>query len=527
MTPIYLVDSIINSQDKDMLFVKKLKEVAISIVPIVAIVLILHFFVCPFPEDVLIKFLISCLLLCIGQVLFLTGVDSTIMPMGEMVGTSSKKVSTFFLFLFFAFLFGMFATVAEPDVQVLCQEIIAMGGGIIRINKTLLLFIIGAGVGLFVAFGLLRIVKKVPIKALYLISLALIFLMAAFVPESFVAIAFDAGGSTVGIVTTPFLLSLTAGIVDRSSKNANDNFGVVGIAGLGPVIAILLLSLFSSGSGATTIVEGQTYNIFIEVLYNTVMAIVPLVGIFYIFEIIYIKLPKAKKRALILGVVVTFVGLYLFLFGINYGLMELSNTMGKILSEQNIWIILAVYVTFAFVIVFTEPSIRVLGSQIEAETQGNINRKVVNVAIAIAMALAVSLSAIRIYFDISIWYFLGIGYGLIIVLMAFSPSLFVSIAFDSGSVASGPMATALLMPAMVAMSSTSAEGFGFIAFVSMMPVIVLEALGVIYNIKIYGVKKNKYKLAVRVAYGADKYSNMDKLEARHKQLMELKKNEEK
>lgn len=507
-----------------MLFAKKLKEVTISIIPIVAIVLLLHFFVCPFSEDVLIKFLISCLLLCVGQVLFLTGVDSTIMPMGEMVGSSSKKVSTFFLFLLFAFLFGMFATIAEPDVQVLCQEIVIMG--VIKINKTLLLFIVGAGVGLFVAFGLLRIVKKVPIKALYLISLALIFLMAAFVPDSFVAIAFDAGGSTVGIVTTPFLLSLTAGIVDRSSKNSNDNFGVVGIAGLGPVIAILLLSLLSSSGGATAIVESQEFGIWIEVLYNTIMAIVPLVCIFYIFEIIYIKLPKAKKRALVLGVIVTFVGLYMFLFGINYGLMELSNAMGKMLSEQNIGVILAVYVVFAFAIVFTEPSIRVLGSQIEAETQGNINRKVVNIAIAIAMALAVSLSAIRIYYNISIWYFLGIGYGLIVVLMAFSPSLFVSIAFDSGSVASGPMATALLMPAMVAMSETASEGFGFIALVSMMPVIVLESLGVIYNIKMYGIKKNKYKVAVRIAYGADKYSNMDKLEARHKQLMELKKNEE-
>lgn len=505
-----------------MLFAKKLKEVTISIVPIVAIILLLHFFVCPFPEDILIKFLISCLLLSVGQVLFLTGVDSTIMPMGEMVGSSSKKVSTFFLFLLFAFLFGMFATIAEPDVQVLCQEIVVMG--VIKINKTFLLFIFGAGVGLFVAFGLLRIVKKVPIKALYLISLALIFLMASFVPESFVAIAFDAGGSTVGIVTTPFLLSLTAGIVDRSSKNQNDNFGVVGIAGLGPVIAILLLSLILP-RGGVAIVESEAYNIFVEVLYNTIMAIVPLVGIFYIFEIIYIKLPKAKKRTLALGVVVTFVGLYMFLFGINYGLTELSNEMGKMLSEQNIGVIIAVYVVFAFAIVFTEPSIRVLGSQIEAETQGNINRKVVNVAIAVAMMLAVSLSAVRIYFNISIWYFLGIGYGLIVLLMAFSPGLFVSIAFDSGSVASGPMATALLMPAMVAMSSTSAEGFGFIAFVSMMPVIVLETLGVIYNIKIYGIKKNKYKVAVRVAYGADKYSNMDKLEARHKQLMELKKNE--
>ena len=503
-----------------MLFLKKLKEVLISVLPIVAIILLLHFSICPFPSNVLIKFLVSMLLISVGQVLFLTGVDSTIMPMGEMVGNSASKVSKFFVFLLFAFLFGMFATVAEPDVQVLSSEIVLMG--VLNINKTVLLFIIGAGVGLFVAFALLRIVQHVPVKILYLISLVIIFILATFVPESFVAVAFDAGGSTVGIVTTPFLLSLTAGIVEKSSKNEHDNFGVIGVAGLGPVIAILILSLFISGSGATNIVESQTYNIFIDVLYNTIMAIVPLVAVFYIFQIIYIKLPKSKKKALIVGICITFVGLYLFLFGINYGLMEMGNTMGKILSSQNIGVVLAVYVAFAFCIVFTEPSIRVLGAQIEAETQGNINRKVVNVSIAISMALAVCLSALRIYFNISIWYFLGIGYGLIALLMAVCPNLFVSIAFDSGSVASGPMTAALLMPAMVAMSESAAEGFGFIAMVGMMPILVLQILGVIYNIKIYGIKKNKYKVALRIAYGADKYSNMEKLEARHKKLMELK-----
>ncbi len=509
-----------------MLFLRKLKEVLISVLPIVAIVLLLHFSICPFPTSVLIKFLVSVLLISVGQVLFLTGVDTTIMPMGEMVGNSANKVSNFFLFILFAFLFGMFATVAEPDVQVLSAEIVVMG--VLSINKTVLLFIIGAGVGLFVAFALIRIVKHVPVKLIYLICFVVIFILASCVPESFVAVAFDAGGSTVGIVTTPFLLSLTSGIVNKSSKKSNDNFGVIGIAGLGPVVAILILSLFISGSGASSIVESQAFNIFLEVLYNTTMAIVPLVAVFYIFQILYIKLPKSKKKALLLGVGLTFIGLYLFLFGINYGLIEMGDTMGALLGSKHIGIVIGVYVLFAFSIVFTEPSIRVLGAQIEAETQGNINRKIVNVSIAIAMALAVSLSALRIYFNISLWYFLGVGYGLIALLMAFSPELFVSIAFDSGSVASGPISTAFLMPAMVAMSESAAEGFGFIALVGMMPVLVLEIIGVIYNIKMYGIKKNRYKVALRIAYGADKYSNMERLEARHKKLMELKaKNEEK
>jgi hypothetical protein len=503
-----------------MLFLRKLKEVLVSVLPIVAIVLVLNFTVCKFETKTLINFVISACLLCVGEVLFLTGVDSTIMPMGQMVGASVSKISNFCLFLFFAFLFGMFATVAEPDVQVLCGEIVSIGA--LNISSTLLVFIIGAGIGIFVVLALARIVKRISIKLVYMLCLAIVFILASMVPESFVAIAFDAGGSTVGIVTTPFMLAMVEGIVNKSSKKSADKFGVIGIASLGPVIALLVLSLFLSGGSASTVVESESYNIFVDVIYNTLLAIVPLAGVFYIFELIFIKLPRKKIFAMIVGLLLTTVGLYMFLFAIDYGFIPLGKQMGEKLSSTNIYIIMIVFILFGFCIVFTEPAVRVLGAQVEAETQGNINRKLVNISIAIAMMLAVALSAARVYFNLSIWYFIGIGYGLIAILMFFSSPIFVSIAFDSGGVASGPISTALLMPAMVALSSTGADGFGFIAMVGMMPILVMEFMGVLYNIKLARIKKQSYKVALRIAYGAGKYSNMDNLEARYRQLKEAK-----
>ncbi|MBQ8468662.1 MAG: DUF1538 domain-containing protein [Clostridia bacterium] len=497
---------------------KKIRDVSVSIIPIVAIALLLYFLVPGIPSNILIKFLIASALIIIGETLFLTGVDSTIMPMGEMVGSSIQKVNSFFLFTFFAFLFGMFATVAEPDVQVLTGEIVAFG---MNINQTLLLFIIGAGVGLFVAFALIRIVKKVPIRVLYLVFMVIAFAVASSVPESFVAIAFDAGGSTVGIVTTPFLLAMVSGIVESRSKNTSDNFGVVGIAGLGPVIAVLILSIFLRGNSNT--IASANWNIFVQVLYNTTMAIIPLVAVFYIFQIIYVKLPKSKKIALAIGVAITFVGLYLFLFGINFGVLEMGSSIGLALSDQPLWLVLIIYALFAFSIVFTEPAIRVLGAQIESETQGNINRKIITISMGISMVIAVVLSALRIYFNISIWYFIGIGYGTIAVLMLFSDLMFVSIGFDSGSVAGGPITTAIIMPAMVAMSSTG-DGFGFIALTSMFPVLVLEIIGVVYNIHLKRIARDRRKISARVAYAAENYSNMEKLEKRYLELKERKEN---
>ena len=164
-----------------MLFFKKLKEVLISVLPIVAIILLLHFSICPFETDLLIKFFVAIVLISVGEVFFLTGVDSTIMPMGEMVGNSVNKVSNFFLFVLFAFLFGMFATIAEPDVQVFASEIVLFGA--INLSKTALLFIIGAGVGLFVLWSRN---KKHPLQNLgimllqYAIGVASGMLMALF-----------------------------------------------------------------------------------------------------------------------------------------------------------------------------------------------------------------------------------------------------------------------------------------------------------------------------------------------------------
>ncbi len=500
-----------------MVFLKKLKEVLISILPIAAIILVLHFTICPFETKTLINFLIAVVLLSLGEVFFLTGVDSTIMTMGEMVGGSVNKVSKFCLFLLFAFLFGMFATIAEPDVQVFADQVIEVGA--LTINKYALMFIIGAGVGLFIAFALLRILKHINLKFVLTGGVLLLFLIAAFVPDSFIAIAFDSGGCTVGIVTTPFLLSLASGVVEKSSKNSIDNFGVVGVASLGPVLAMLLLGLFVRGNGATTVVESMSYNIFVDVLYNTAMAIIPLVAVFYIFQILYLKLPKRKKLAMAVGVLVTFVGFYLFLFAINLGFTTAGAAMGEKLSSQSLWVIILVYLVFAFAIVFTEPAIRVLGAQVESITQGNINRKIIIIGIAIAMMLAVVLSVLRVYYNFSIWYILGIGYGLAIILMLFSPSLFVSIAFDSGGVASGPISTAILLPAIRALAGSTAEGFGFIGILAVTPIIVVEFIGVIYNIKILGLKKNRQKVALRISYGAEKYSNMEKLEKRYKQIL--------
>ena len=502
----------------------KFKDVGLSIVPILAVVLVVHFAFAHFPSGTILKFVLALAIIVVGEVLFLSGVDGSVMKMGEYVGNSVNRFSKLAVLLFFAFIFGLVATIAEPDVSVLGSQVIQNG---INISKFLFIFIVGAGVGIFVALALLRIIKCINYKIVMICIFAVIFLVCAFVPNSLVAIAFDAGGATTGIVTSPFLLALSSGIANNKNSSSNsDNFGVIGIASTGPILAVAFLSLITKNSSGGASASALELGLFLEVLMNAVLAIVPLVFIFFIFDICFLKIPKKQKMSLVVGCLITFVGLFLFLFGIELGMMQMGTAVGQFLSTKTSTFAIVFAIVIGFLITFAEPAVKVLGGQVEEVTQGNIKKSVVIVAIAIAMMSAISIFVVKIIFDISIWWILGIGYGLILILMPFSSSTFVAIAFDSGGVASGPMCAAFILPMMIGFASSSGsavEGFGLIATVGMMPILVLVMLGVLYKIKVDAQSAKEYRKALRISYGIDMLSNVDKLEEEYtkRKLMKL------
>ncbi len=500
-----------------MIFLKKLKEVSLSILPIAIIVLIIHFAFFKFDTSTLINFLIGLVIISVGQVLFVTGVEGSVMEMGDYVGNSIVKFKNIGLYLVFVFLFGMLATIAEPDVQVLANQAAASG---FAINKVFLTFLIGAGVGLAVAFALIRIIRRIDYKIVMAMVLLLIFAICAFIPDSLIALAFDAGGATTGIVTSPFLLAITAGVCKNKSSvkgdSSSDSFGVIGIASLGPVLVMTVLSLFAHFTGSTEqIAQSSSYGILIDVLIDTTFAIFPLILLFYLFDILFLKLPAKKKISLAIGSVVTFSGLYLFLFGIDFGFIAMGNALGNFLSGQSDAVVLVICVVLGFIITFTEPAVRVLGAQVEDVTHGSFKRKSVVIVIAIAMAIAILLAALKVIYNINILYILAPGYALAIILMIFSQKTFTSIAFDSGGVASGPMTAAFILPIMTGlaeMSGSALSGFGLIGIVSLLPVIVLQFIGSFYFIKIKANEQKSFAIALRVAYGEDQYSEISKLE---------------
>ncbi|MDH6364138.1 hypothetical protein M2139_001123 [Enterococcus sp. PF1-24] len=222
---------------------KNFQEVVVSILPMTVLIVILTFWLAPLAWEDLFTFLVGAGVMMIGMTLFLFGADYSMMEVGDLVGKYMIKRRSLPLIIGLGFSIGVVITIAEPSVQVLAQQVNDISDG--EITKVLLIAIVSVGTGIFLALALLRTVFKLSYYKMMLIGYLAILIASFFTNPQFMPIAFDAGGVTTGPVTVPFILALASGLTSmvRQQKNENDSFGMVGVASLGPVLAVMLLGV--------------------------------------------------------------------------------------------------------------------------------------------------------------------------------------------------------------------------------------------------------------------------------------------
>ena len=480
----------------------KLIEVLYSVLPITAIVLILHFTLTPIETPLLIRFLIGAFLIVLGLTIFLLGVDVGITTIGNMMGSAIAKSNNVGIVLMIGLMLGFFISIAEPDLHILAGQVDSVTSGLIQ--KGLIVIVVSIGIAVMVSVGLIRIVYNFPLYKLLSILYGIILILAFFTSPEFLAIAFDASGATTGALTVPFILALALGVskLKKDSKSSEkDSFGLVAIASAGAIISVLMMNIISRPTRISSSIENveiASDSIIDPFLHKLpiitgeiIIALTPILIIFLAFQIFSFKLSKLQVRRILFGVLFTFIGLVLFLTGVNAGFMEVGNIVGYSLAsmENQIFVVLIGFI-LGMVTILAEPAVHVLTHQIEEVTSGYVRRKVVMFALAFGVALSVALSVIRILIpEIQLWHYLLPGYVISIVMTYIAPKLFVGIAFDSGGVASGPMtATFILAFAQGVAKATEGaniliDGFGVIAMVAMTPLIALQILGLVFKMK--------------------------------------------
>lgn len=490
----------------------KIKESFSSVLPISIIVLLLCFTISPIPADTLLAFLVCVALVVVGMGLFTLGADTAMTPIGEYVGTGVVKSKKLWLIIPVFFLVGVLITVSEPDLTVLAEQLSE------AVDKYVLIISVGVGVGLFLVFAFLRSLLNIKLKYVLLFFYVLTFVLSFFVPKAFLSVAFDSGGVTTGPMSVPFIIAIGTGIAGmRSDKNADsDGFGLTALCSIGPILSVMILGLIykpetinSSSSSITTIADSQDLLTFIgkglpTYMGEVALALTPIVVFFLLFSIFGQKIDKANYIRIIIGILYTYVGLVLFLTGVNLGFLPVGKLLGeKIGALSYNWILIPIGMLIGFFVVAAEPAVHVLTKQVYEITSGAIPKKALSVSLMIGVAVSVGIAMMRILFRINIMWILIPGYAIALILMFFVPDIFTAIAFDSGGVASGAMATGFLLPLALGACSTvgtnvsvAQYGFGVVAMVAMTPLITIQILGLVYKIK---TKKAKSKTTENIS----------------------------
>ena len=473
--------------------IEKIKEALISALPITVIVYLMS--LTPwfqFTSVELVSFTIGAVMLVLGIGLFNMGADLAMTPMGAHVGSGLSKQRKLGLLLGVCFVLGMLITIAEPDLQVLATQVSAV------MNGTVLVYAVGLGVGAFLIVAILRIVFRRPLGNLltlfYMLLFALALMLVVQGNESLLPLAFDSGGVTTGPITVPFIMALGVGVssILGDSKSQDNSFGLVALCSIGPVLAVLVLGIFSTNDLSYSVpdysMSSDILGSFLHSLAHTAKEVATALGMivafFTVCQLTFLRLPRKRLLRIAIGVLFTYVGLVIFLTGVNVGFMPIGYKMGFELAKMDKTFLVVLGLIMGVLVVLAEPAIHVLNQQVEDVTSGAITRRAMITGLCVGVGAAIALSVVRIIFDFSLVYYVIPGYFISLGLSLFVPRVYTAIAFDSGGVASGPMTSGFILPfatgVCVSIQGEAAvlrDAFGVVALVAMAPLITIQLLG--------------------------------------------------
>lgn len=467
------------------------KESYMEIIPIVFIVMVLAIFL-HIPILKIYSFLLGGFLLIIGKSLFSLGAKVGIELFGKRLGTSLGKRGNIVIFVITIFLIGFVLTLSEPDLLVLAGELPS-------IPKSVLVICVSISVGIFLVLGMLKSIYRLNFNTLILISYGIIFLLMLFVPSSFYAIGFDAGGATTGPISVPFIVSLGLGLSSlRTDKDAKkDGFGSLALCSIGPVMIVLILGLFYNTdsfydiSSLTTSnsVYGLYFNSFISSFGEVFIILFPFIVLFLVYGFIAKCFSKRDIKRIVVGFVLVLLGFSIFLVGTSVGFISMGYLLGENLSMRGLaYLSIPIGTILGYLIVSAEPAVNLLNEQIDNITSGSIKRKSVRKCLSLAVGIAVGISFYRAITGFSIAPIIFIGYIICIILSFFVNRLFTGISFDAGGAVSGPLTVSFLLPMAIGITyslggNIMTDAFGLIALVTLLPIVVIQIFGLVYRFK--------------------------------------------
>ena len=443
---------------------------------------------------------IMCVVLVlIGFTLFLYGVDIGILPTGKDIGLEMSRRKSIIPMMVIVFLISIIVTVAEPDVTVFSSTVNVL---FYDVNYNMLVASIAVGVGVMLVLAALRIYLNLSLKLLITIGYSFVIILGLLVPKYILGIAFDSGGVTTGPITIPVLMAMGMGIGMAASRNSDpmNSFGMVGLASIGPLITVMLYGQLAGISDlmVPNVTEARVDTVSIATLthhYNravidTLGSVLPLWALLAVIMKYYLHGSWQDFKVMGVGMMMTGVGMIMFLTGVYSGFMPMAQEIGVFLinSAVGIWIMF-LGLALGFLVIAAEPAVKILGSQVESVSRNMITTKTITIVIGLGVSAFVGVGMyVMSQGWMSIYYILPI-YAVAIVLLWLMDDSLVGITYDAGGVATGPMSVAVIMSMYAAMAEmlggaiASENAFGVIALIALAPIVSLSILGIYIRIK--------------------------------------------
>ncbi|MCH2288191.1 MAG: DUF1538 domain-containing protein, partial [SAR324 cluster bacterium] len=475
----------------------------------------------PVQEAVLITGGLGAVIL--GLMVFMEGLKLGLMPFGEVIGTNLPKKSPLPVVLLIAFLLGIGVTFAEPAIGAL-QAV----GSIVNVEKApylrtllgewagTLVLVVGMGVGLAAVLGTSRFLYNWSLKPMIYMALVPTIGLTVYCMQDpdlakILGLAWDCGAVTTGPVTVPLVLALGIGIAASGGKGESSlsGFGIVTLASLFPIIAVLCLAVYVSTvttpEAIIAAAQASTAVAAVPAWYELTpwkeikggaQAIIPLV--IFLFLVLKLVLREKVQEAGILtyGLVLCVTGMMIFNVGLSYGLAKLGEQSGSMVPAAFKGIeavagsplytyALGIFIAgiFAWLLGFgatlAEPALNALGQTVETLTNGSFKKNTLMYAVSIGVGFGLTLGVMKIIFEWPIAYMVIVGYTIGIVLTALSSEEFVNVAWDSAGVTTGPITVPLVLAMGLGFGNAveAVEGFGILSMASICPIVSVLITG--------------------------------------------------
>jgi len=500
----------------------RLLEQLIAVLPLVMYLVAFQWLVFDASPQNLATITLGLLAVVLGLMLFMEGLKLGLMPFGESIGEALPRKLPLGQVLFIAFLLGVGVTFAEPAIGAL-----KTAGSIVDPNNAPLLYavlnqwsdvlvlVVGAGVGLAAVIAILRFIYTWSLKPLIYLTLLPVLSLTLYMSldtelQPLLGLAWDCGAVTTGPVTVPLVLALGIGVASAASHGSDSisGFGIVTLASLFPVLAVLLLGLYVAHATPELVTASQlltpsappwyAQSPYTEILMG-LRAIVPLI-LFLLFIMLWVLREKISHPHIITyGLVLSVLGMIVFNLGLTYGLTALGeqagntvpgvfHAMGEVGNVQTpvfdwFWLGILTAFLFAWLLGFgatlAEPALHALGLTVENLTHGAFKKSLLIYAVSFGVALGIGLGVLKLIFGLSLAYFLIPGYSLAILLTVISNEEYVNIAWDSAGVTTGPITVPLVLAMGLGFGNAvnAVDGFGILALASIGPILTVLAMG--------------------------------------------------